>query len=207
MKYAVLLGLLIYGLTASAGERVLLVLGDSLSAGFGIDVRDGWVSLLQGRLANRGWRVVNGAVSGDTTAGGLARLPQLLERERPALVVIALGSNDGLRGLAFEEIRGNLRRMIRLVGDQGGRVLLAGARLPLNYGRAYREAFERVFQEVAETEQVPLVPFLLEGVALDPQLMQADGYHPNVKAQPMLLENVWPLLQEELDEIGQGTGS
>ncbi len=176
---------------------MLLVLGDSLSAGFGMDLRDGWVSLLQRRLEQRslGWHVVNGSVSGDTTAGGLARLPRLLERHRPALVIIELGSNDGLRGLSFERIAANLRRMIGAVRQAGAKAVLVGGRLPPNYGAAYSETFQQLFLEVAASEQLPLVPFLMEGVARERSLMQADGYHPNAAAQPRLLENVWPVLE------------
>ena len=183
-----------------ASERVVLVLGDSLSAAFGINPKDGWVSLLQQRLDTRGggWRVVNAGISGDTTAGGLSRLPHLLELHRPQLVIIELGSNDGLRGFGFDQIRTNLRRMIALSRGSGAKVVLVGARLPPNYGVAYADAFHRLFLEVAESEQVSLVPFLLEGVAQDRSLMQGDGYHPNAEAQLRLLENVWPTLESSM---------
>jgi acyl-CoA thioesterase-1 len=205
LKYLALLGILMFSLSASAvAERVLVVLGDSLTAGYGIDVRQGWVSLLQHRLAGRGWRVVNAGISGDTSAGGLARLPALLRREHPAVVVIALGSNDGLRGLPFEQLRDNLTAMVRQAREGGARVLLVGARVPPNYGSDYAEAFHRVFLQVARAEGVPLVPFLLDGVALDPKLMQADGYHPNARGQPRMLANVWPALEPLLEEAGTG---
>jgi len=183
-----------------AGERTLLVLGDSLSAGYGIDPRQGWINLLQQRLDREGgqWRVVNASISGDTTAGGLARLPSLLKRHRPQLVIVELGSNDGLRGLAFEQLRTNLRRLLQDARATGAEVLLVGARVPPNYGEPYADAFYQQFHQIAQAEAVPLVPFLLEGVAQDRTLMQADGYHPTAAAQPRLLANVWPLLQSLL---------
>jgi len=186
--------------SATAGGRTLLVLGDSLSAGYGIDPRQGWVNLLQQRLDQAGgqWRVVNASISGDTTAGGLARLPSLLKRHRPHLVVIELGSNDGLRGLTFKQLRANLHQMIQDAQAAGATVLLIGARIPPNYGEIYAKAFHQVFHEVARAETVPLVPFLLDGVAQDRALMQADGYHPTAEAQPRLLANVWPLLHPML---------
>lgn len=206
MKPWLLLILLSAASQTAASERVLLVLGDSLSAGFGMDIRAGWVHLLQQRLEQRGgrWRVVNGSISGDTSAGGLARLPRLLERHRPALVIIELGSNDGLRGLSVERIATNLRRMIEAVRQAGAAALLVGGRLPPNYGAAYTEAFQQLYPEVAASETVPLVPFLLEGVARERALMQPDGYHPNAAAQPRLLENVWPVLEPLLNNAGNG---
>jgi acyl-CoA thioesterase-1 len=180
-----------------AGPPVILVLGDSLSAGFGIAQADGWVSLLQGRLGERGldYGVVNASISGETTAGGLTRLPQLVERHRPAVLVVALGANDGLRGLNLDVPRENLTRMVRIGRAAGARVLLVGIRLPPNYGAAYERAFQAVFNQVAEAEGVPLVPFLLAGVAEDWGLMQADGIHPTAAAQERILENVWPVLE------------
>ena len=180
-----------------AKESTILVVGDSLSAGYGIDAEAGWVNLLRRRLAAQAasWRVINRSISGDTTAGGLARLPPLLEQYRPDIVIIELGSNDGLRGLSFEQMKANLQAMIDASRAAGGRVLLVGGRLPPNYGKAYTEAFHRSFQQLAQANQLPLVPFLLEGVALDRSLMQADGYHPNAKAQPRLMENVWSVLK------------
>jgi acyl-CoA thioesterase-1 len=196
IKYLVLLGILLGSLPAAAEDpRTLLVLGDSLSAGYGIDLQQGWVTLLQQRLDRSGpgsWRVVNASISGDTSAGGLARLPALLERERPALVLLALGSNDGLRGQPPGELGENLTRLIRLARENGAGVLLVGARVPPNYGAAYAGRFHQVFHEVAAATGVTLVPFLLEEVALEPRLMQADGYHPNAAAQPYLLDTVWP---------------
>jgi acyl-CoA thioesterase-1 len=180
--------------------RTLLVLGDSLSAAYGLDAEEGWVSLLQRRLQARGSRdqVVNASVSGETTAGGLSRLPGLLKTHRPQVLVIALGANDGLRGFDFGTIRTNLTRLIGLARGAGSRVLLVGIRLPPNYGAAYTEGFQAVFREVAAAEQVPFVPLLLAGVE-GWDMMQADGIHPSAAAQGRILDNVWaelaPLLE------------
>ena len=178
----------------------ILVLGDSLSAAYGIAREDGWVALLQGRLRERGlgYRVVNAGISGDTTAGGLTRLPELLARHQPAILIVELGANDGLRGLKLDLIRDNLTRMITLGREAGSQVLLIGIRLPPNYGAAYDRAFQAVFQAVAAAQEVPLVPFLLDGVAQDRALMQADGVHPAAAAQPRILDNVWPTLESLL---------
>lgn len=198
-KIRVILCLILFGcsLPACSAERSILVLGDSLSAAYGIDTHLGWVNLLQQRISERqlSWRVINGSVTGDTTAGGLSRLPPLLEQHQPAIVIIELGSNDGLRGLSFRQMRENLLAMIEAVEVSGGQVVLIGGRLPPNYGAAYTEAFQQLYRELAEARSLPLVPFLMEGVAQDRSLMQADGYHPSAKAQPRLLENVWPLLE------------
>ncbi len=188
---------------AAAGERVLLVLGDSLSAAFGIPAEKGWVNLLQQRLGDRPspWRVVNAGISGDTTAGGVSRLPRLLELHKPDLVVIELGSNDGLRGFGFEQIQANLTRLIELTRSAGATALLVGGRLPPNYGAAYADAFQALFLSVADQQQVVLVPFLMQGVALSRELMLEDGYHPNSAAQPHLLDNVWPVLEPLLKTV------
>ena len=176
---------------------MVMVLGDSLSAGYGIEIEQGWVRLLQGRLDTRGFahRVVNASISGDTTRGGLARLDRALQEARPSIVIIELGGNDGLRGLALAETRSNLSAIIDAVVSHGAHVLLVGIRLPPNYGPAYTKRFESIFVELAEQFSIPLVPFLLEGVALDQSLMQGDGLHPKAEAQPTLLENVWPYLE------------
>ncbi len=189
--------LLCSAMPARSAERSILVLGDSLSAAYGISMEAGWVNLLQQRLDARrlSWRVINGSVTGDTTAGGLSRLPPLLQQHQPDIVIIELGSNDGLRGLSFKQMKKNLNAMIEAVEKSGGQVLLIGGRLPPNYGAAYTEAFYQLFQEVAASRSLPLTPFLMEGVAQDRDLMQADGYHPAEAAQPRLLENVWPALE------------
>ncbi|UHD14781.1 arylesterase [Thiocapsa bogorovii] len=186
---------------APAAPPVILVLGDSLSASYGLDRESGWVSLLEERLRERGmvFRVVNASVSGDTTAGGLTRLGTLLDEHAPTLVLIELGANDGLRGLGFEVIRNNIIQMIERSRTSGSRVLLTGLRLPPNYGAAYTDGFQAVFREVAEAESVPLVPDLLAGVAENWDLMQADGLHPTAEAQPRILDNVWPVLEPLLE--------
>lgn len=180
-----------------ADERIVLVLGDSLSAAFGIQAEAGWVALLQRRLDEEGYRyrVVNASISGDTTAGGAARLPRALKTHRPQVVLIELGGNDGLRGLSLAEMQKNLSAIIEAAKKSGAQVLLLGMRLPPNYGPAYTRRFEAVYAEVARRHRVPLVPFMLEGVAQQAEMMQSDGLHPVTGAQPQILENVWPRLK------------
>jgi len=185
-----------------ASARALLVVGDSLSAAYNMPEEAGWVALLEDRLRSEMAtppKVINAAISGETTAGGLSRLPPLLAEHEPELVVIALGGNDGLRGLPPTQIRDNLSRMIALSGEAGAKVVLVGIDIPPNYGAAYRQRFRAVFEELAEANGLPLLPFFLEGVALEEGMMQADGIHPTVEAQPRLLENLWPLLAAALD--------
>ena len=185
-------------LGARAADRpVILVVGDSLSAGYGIRVEEGWVALLQRQLDAQGYeyRLVNASVSGETTGGGLARLPRALERHKPAVVFIALGGNDGLRGLPVAELRGNLDTMIRLSSAAGARVVLAGMRIPTNYGPQYTDKFFAVYADLAREHSTALVPFFLEGVALRDDLFQDDGIHPNAAAQTVLLDNAWPALR------------
>lgn len=183
-------------------DRVILILGDSLSAAYGMELGESWPSLLQHRLTEDGhaYRVFNSSVVGDTTEGGLSRLPRLLAGQRPAIVIIELGGNDGLRGLPLEVTRNNLQSMIDQSHAAGARSVLAGMRLPPNYGRTYTTRFSAMFVSLAEDTKVILIPFLLEGIALDPSLMQLDGIHPTAQAQPLLLHNVWqalePLLQQ-----------
>ncbi|MFI4914641.1 MAG: arylesterase [Steroidobacterales bacterium] len=180
---------------ASEGATVL-VFGDSVSAGYGIRVDHGWVQLLAQRIEAEGYgfRVVNASVSGETTAGGLARLPRALDTQRPRIVVLELGGNDGLRGLPLEETRSNLDQMIRLAQAHGARVLLIGMRIPPNYGERYTDGFQALYRELAAAHKIELVPFLMDKVAQVPGLMQADGIHPTEPAQAQLLENVWPKL-------------
>ena len=184
-------------LSQAPSAPVILVLGDSLSAAYGIDQRAGWVNLLQARLGSDGHphRVVNASISGDTTAGGLTRLPRSLQESQPAVLIIELGSNDGLRGLDLGATRVNLADMIDLGQSDGCRVLLIGMRMPPNFGKAFTERFQRMFRELAREKGVPLVPFLLDGIARRPELMQGDDLHPNAAAQPMILDNVWGRLQ------------
>jgi|SRR5690554_2601179 len=193
-------GFLLLNQVAQAQSQSLLVLGDSISAGYGIEIDHGWVSLLQQRLDERGlsYQVVNASISGDTTAGGRNRLPQLLERHAPALVIIELGGNDGLRGLSLASLQNNLRHMVQQSRAAGADVLLLGMRIPPNYGPRYSEGFHQSFQLVAQQEQVALVGFLLEGVAIEPGMMQDDGIHPARPAQQLMLENVWQVLEPML---------
>lgn len=185
---------------ADSSPPTLLVVGDSLSAGYGLFLEEGWVALLEARLAETGrpHRVVNASISGETSSGGLARLPRALSRHQPAILIVQLGGNDGLRGIDVGTLRNNLARMIELGQEAGSEVILTGIRIPRNYRDEYYEAFEAVYLELAARYDVPLVEFLLEGVALDPALMQADGIHPNAAAQPRLLDNVWPAMEEAL---------
>ena len=180
-----------------AATRTLLVIGDSLSAAYGIDVSAGWVAQLQHRLnQNRlDYKIVNASISGDTTANGLARLPGLLDAHRPRIVVIELGANDGLRGLSLTEMQHNIKAMIEKAESRGAKVLLLGIRLPPNYGKTYTERFHRVYENVAIESKVPLAPFILEGIATDSTRMQADGLHPEAKAQSKVLDNVWAELE------------
>ena len=173
--------------------RTVLVLGDSISAGYGFALERGWVHLLRKRLG-AGHRVVNASASGDTTTGGLARLGALLKEHRPNIVIIELGGNDGLRGLPVAAIRANLRAMVEAAQAGGAVPVLAGMRIHPNYGPRYTEAFHAAYAEVAEATGAALVPFLLDGVATDPKLMQRDGTHPTAEAQEKLLENVWETL-------------
>lgn len=181
----------------STERPLILVLGDSLSASYGIDRESGWVSLLEARLRERGVDddIINASISGETTAGGLTRLDALLAQHRPALLLIELGANDGLRGLSLEIIRANLTELIRRGRAAGSQVILTALQLPPNYGAAYTAGFQAVFREVATAEQVPLIPDLLAGVAENWDLMQADGIHPTAAAQPIMLDNVWAVLE------------
>ena len=178
------------------------MLGDSLSAAYGIRSDDGWVSLMRKRLADAtpAREVVNASISGETTAGGLARLPKLLAEHKPVLLVVELGANDALRGLPVTAPRENLARIIELGTGAGARVLLLGIEIPVNYGPQYRDALRTMYRDLARDFNLPLVPFLLDGVALDPDLMQADGLHPTAAAQPKLLDNVWPALEAALSK-------
>lgn len=184
---------------------VLLVLGDSLSAAYGIAPAKGWVALLQGRL-NASYprlRVVNISITGDTSRGGLARLPAALERYRPRVVLIELGANDGLRGIPAGEIRQNLETLVRTATAHGAEVLLIGIRLPLNYGHSFRKAFEAVYTQVAHTQGVPLLESLLEPVEQHPDLFQEDGVHPGVAAQALILDHVWTALEPMLKGLAR----
>lgn len=173
------------------------MLGDSLSAAYGIKPAQGWVALLQKRLQDEGYgqRVVNASVSGETSSGGLQRLPRALQLHKPGIVIIELGSNDGLRGLPLSVTRDNLSKMVAASKKAGAEVLLVGMQMPPNYGARYTAEFAALFRELASRNSLALVPFLLESVALNDKLMQADGLHPNVSGQPIILDNVWPHLE------------
>ncbi len=183
--------------------KTLLVLGDSLSAAYGIPADQGWVHLLEQELKQRQWadRVINASISGETSSGGLQRLPRLLSDYQPDLVVLELGANDGLRGTPLGIMEQNLRQIVELSRQSGADVMLVGIRIPPNYGPQYTQRFYSIYTDLAKEYQLPLVPFLLERVALKPQFMQSDGLHPTAAAQPILLQTVWPhlapLLQPE----------
>jgi len=193
-----LLGLLLSAMVhAAARAPAILIMGDSLSAGYGVSVDATWVSLLQQRLDAEGYeyQVVNASVSGETTGGARSRLGRALQLHAPAIVVLELGGNDGLRALPLNQIRQNLEDMITRSQQAGAKVLVAGMRIPPNYGPAYAESFHRIFGELAKKHGIANVEFFLEGVALDESLMQADGIHPNAAAQSKLLDNLWPALK------------
>jgi acyl-CoA thioesterase-1 len=197
-----LLALLCLPTLHAAPQPTILVFGDSISAAYGIRVEEGWVSLLQKKLASQGYgyRVVNASVSGETTGGGLARLPRALEQHRPAILILELGGNDALRGLPLADVRTNLDGMIRKSQAAGARVVLAGMRMPPNYGPRYSQEFQEIYSRLSREHRLPLIPFVLEDVALDANLMQADGLHPNAKAQPKLLNEIWPRLEPLLKQ-------
>jgi acyl-CoA thioesterase I len=189
-------------LGAPSQKPVILVYGDSLSAGYGVAVDKGWVSLLANRVQHEGYgfQVVNASVSGETTTGGLARLPHALSVHAPGIVIIELGANDGLRGLPLDTTRTNLEAIMSLAAADQRAVVLLGMRMPPNYGERYTLGFAAVFPELAHRHHAALVPFLLEGVADRPTLMQADGLHPNERGQAILLDNVWPVLRPLLQK-------
>ncbi|WP_372523690.1 arylesterase [Sulfuricaulis sp.] len=198
MRRFILTVVLLLGLAPlPAAARILLVVGDSLSAAYGMDMGSGWVALLGKRLERQkyDYQVVNASLSGDTTANGFARLPRLLDKHQPAIVIIELGGNDGLRGLALEQMKHNITAMVTEAKARNARVLLVGMQLPPNYGNRYTERFRRIYQEVAAEQQVGLAPFLLDGIATNGALMQPDGIHANAKAQSKMLKNVWPHLR------------
>jgi acyl-CoA thioesterase-1 len=197
-RFLVLLAICLTAVPAIAAAPVILVFGDSISAGYGLPrMEQGWVALLQARLKDQGYgyQVVNASVSGETTEGGLARLPRALKLHRPAIVVLELGGNDGLRALPVAQMRANLSRMAELAEAEGAKVALLGMRMPPNYGPQYAAQFTQAYADLARDKKLPLVPFALAGIALSPELMQADGIHPNEAGQPQLLDNLWPVLK------------
>ncbi|MCP8898011.1 arylesterase [Gilvimarinus xylanilyticus] len=188
---------LLWGLSTLASANTVLVMGDSLSAGYGIDLEDGWVQQLRTKLeeTHPQYQVINASVSGETTTGGRARLNKLLQTHSPSIVVIELGGNDGLRGQPLNIVRENLSDMIKQSQQAEARVLLVGMQIPPNYGARYTQAFSELFAELAKEHETALVPFLLDGVALDKNLMQNDSIHPTAEAQPRILDNIWPVLE------------
>jgi acyl-CoA thioesterase-1 len=191
------------GLHAEAADApvpTILVMGDSLSAGYGIEVSQGWVSLLDARLKSQGYgyRVVNASASGETSAGARARLPKLFELYKPSILILEIGANDGLRGLPLKQTQENLNFMLDLATRSNTQTVLVGMQIPPNYGAKYADGFYALFADQAKARKLPYVPFFLDGVALDMSLMQADGLHPTAAAQPRLLDNVWPALKTSL---------
>ncbi|WP_404298490.1 arylesterase [Halomonas sp.] len=180
---------------------LLLVMGDSLSAAYGIEQQEGWVSLLESRLDGKA-HIINASISGETSSGGASRLPDLLGQHQPDIVLLELGGNDGLRGLPPRQFEANMAGMIEASQAADAEVLLLGIDIPPNYGQAYRDAFTGVYYRLADDFAVSLVPFLLESIALDASLMQNDGIHPTAAAQPRILENVWPELAAMLEKNG-----
>lgn len=201
IRFLLLLFCLICGSSYSTSPPRILVLGDSLSSAFGLTVDQGWVHLLQQRLQQDGFphQVINASISGDTTTNGLARLTSALDTHQPSIVIVELGGNDGLRAQPVSMIKENLDTIIETVTSSGSDVLLAGMRLPPNYGPTYVEQFERIYPDLAESKQVSLIPFFMNNVAAVPGLMQMDGVHPNAAAQSILLDNVWPHLHPLLE--------
>lgn len=191
---------LILGALSAAADETIVVVGDSLSSGYGLGAAPSWVAMLEEHLEREAYEyaVVNASIAGDTSTGGLNRLPRIIERHRPSIVIIELGGNDGLRGQPVSLLHDNLARMIELVIDSGATPLLTGIQIPPNYGPAYTDQFAAVYAELATRYDVALVGFLMEGVALDPARMQSDRMHPNGSGQQTMFENVWAVLEHLL---------
>ena len=200
--YSLVLALILGLMPVAAMAKSIVVLGDSISAGYGIDVAQGWVNLLQKKFNQQhsDYVISNESISGDTSAGGLARINQLLARHKPVIVMIELGANDGLRGLSPQEMKSNLREIIQRCRKAGAKVMLLGMKIPPNYGKRYIDMFYNIYPQLSAELDVPLVPFILENVALNPAMMQADGLHPNTLGQPLITEKVWPYLQSLLPQ-------
>ena len=194
-RYLVLPALFL--LLGSNANALILLLGDSIGAGFGVPVERSWANLLEQQIAPQ--KIINASISGDTSSGAKARLPALLKHYQPDIVILEVGGNDGLRGQPTALLEKNLKAMVELSRKAGADVLLLGMHIPPNYGASYTEAFHQAYHNVAKSLSVPLVPFLLEGIALTPDLMQADRVHPNAKAQPLIVQNVLPLLEPMLN--------
>jgi acyl-CoA thioesterase-1 len=201
MRKIVTFVVLLLGVAANGSENpTVLVFGDSLSAGYGIEVDQSWTALLQERLEQQGYehRVINASISGETTEGGAARIERALGDFSPALIILELGGNDGLRGFPSSRMKGNLDKIISISKTSGAAVVLLGIRIPSNYGRRYTDAFENVYRELAAEYEIPWIEFFMDGVVLNEDLMQDDGIHPNAAAQPILLDNVWPIINNAL---------
>jgi acyl-CoA thioesterase-1 len=200
-----LAGLLLFlsvGAASATPPKTVLVIGDSLSAGYGIEIDQSWTALLQSKLQSQGYeyRVVNASISGDTTEGGASRIAAALENFHPELVILELGGNDGLRGIPPDRMKDNLRNIIETSQASGASVIMLGIRIPTNYGPRYTTAFEAVYRDLAEQLRIPWIEFFMAGIALDEELMQADGIHPNAKAQSILLDNAWPVVSKALSD-------
>lgn len=208
-KFVSLLMFILATATQAASPPTVLVFGDSLSAGYGVDVDQTWVALLQSRLTAQGYehRVINASISGETTQGGMTRIDAALDNFSPDLVILELGGNDGLRGFPPEIIKENIRSIIAASRDRGAAAVILGIRIPTNYGSRYTQAFEGIYSELATELDVPWIEFFMEGVALNEELMQEDGIHPNAEAQPMLLDNAWPIIHEALDDHSRNNAS
>jgi acyl-CoA thioesterase-1 len=186
-----------HAVRALSAENLVLVLGDSLSAAHNMETDRGWVHLLQQKIAGEKlpYRVVNASISGETTGGGLARLPELLDQHHPRFLLLELGANDGLRGYPIKVMKKNLSSIIRSSQQHGVKVIVIGVQIPINYGPRYTRLFEASFRELSEQYSTELIPSLLGNIPLDDSLMQEDRLHPNARAQPLILQNVWPTLQ------------
>jgi acyl-CoA thioesterase-1 len=206
VRSIVVLFLVVLATPAQAAERTVLVMGDSLSAAYGVPTESAWVNLLRQRLDARdlSWQVINASISGETTDGGQRRLPEILDKHSPEIVIIELGGNDGLRGFPPGVTRNNLADMITRSQDAGATPLLVGMQMPPNYGKRYTKAFAAIYPELAEEHGIPFVPFFLEGIYNSDGLMQDDGIHPTAEAQPKLLDNLWPVLNPLLEGRDSG---
>ncbi|WP_372971199.1 arylesterase [Marinobacter sp.] len=201
LRSIVFLALICIGLQVQASQSTLMIYGDSLSAAYGVQTEEAWVALLRERLDKEGldqWQVVNASISGETTDGGLRRLPDLLDKNQPDIVILELGGNDGLRGFPPDVIRSNLAGMIEQVNESGAKALLVGMQIPPNYGQRYTRAFADIYPELAEEHETELVPFFLDSIFDQEGMMQDDDIHPTAEAQGQLLDNVWPVLEPML---------
>ena len=191
-----------HAISADNGLSSILVFGDSLSAAYGIEEEEGWVNLLEQRIRaeDLSFRIINGSVSGETSTGGVERLPSMLSTYNPKVVILELGGNDGLRGLPLSLLTDNLNKMVDMIQESGSLALLAGIQIPPNYGPRYTVPFTELFYKIAETKQIAFIPFLIEGIPQQPELMQDDGIHPKAEAQSLILENVWPFLLPLIEE-------